>query len=63
MRTQYLHARKRFCAGPIFGNHIRHQSLFPWNILPGNDHRLLHLLVANELRLDLSQLNPKPTDS
>src|SRR6185437_14874312 len=47
---------------PLFGDHVPHQALLPGLILARQHRCLPDPLVAHQLRLDLSKLNPKSTD-
>ncbi len=40
-------------------HNVRHQLRAVWRIFPSHDHHLAHLLVAQQHRLDLPQLNPE----
>src|SRR5262249_57979487 len=43
-------------------HHIPHQPLFSLSSLSRHHHRPLHLWMAHQLRLDLTRLDPVPSD-
>src|ERR1700722_17666675 len=47
---------------PGVRNHICHQTLLSRYVLPRQHHRLAHLLMPYQLRLDLSELDPEAPD-